>query len=72
MSAESKCSLCGCLLTLGDMEFTGHTTELCRLGTIARIADLTTLAQAQAKDIAILRDMIARHDCARGAKGGAE
>ena len=64
MSDESKCSLCGCILTLGDMYFAGHTEELCRAGTLGRIRMLETMLSERMKDIAMLRDMIARHVCA--------
>lgn len=71
MSDESVCALCGCILTLGNMEFMGHTPELCRQGTAYRIAHLRQMLDSRDRDIALLRDMVARHVCAaRKAEGG--
>ena len=64
MSGETICALCGCVLTLGNMEFAGHTPDLCRHGTASRLAHLRQMLDERDRDIALLRDMIARHDCA--------
>jgi uncharacterized protein YcgI (DUF1989 family) len=64
MGDEIRCAACDCLLTLGNMEFRGHTDERCREWSIARVRHLTETIARQQQDIAILRDTIARHDCA--------
>lgn len=64
MSHETRCEFCLCPLSLGAYEFTGHTPDLCRLGTLDRIKTLTKMFQEGQRDIAILRDMMGRHVCA--------
>ena len=64
MSNVTRCSLCDCILSLGEYDFTGHTPDLCQRGTVDRIAFLTKMYQESQRDVAILRDMMARHECA--------
>lgn len=67
MSDTTTCSYCGCTLTMGRYEFTGHTDELCKALTLDRIRFTERALEDAKRDLTILRDMMGRHVCAPAA-----
>jgi hypothetical protein len=69
MSDTKTCTYCGCVLTIGKYEFLAHTDEFCKRGTLYRIQDLTRMLTKSYEEVAILRDMMGRHECAPRREG---